>query len=115
MKDTITANETKVKEYLTEWAEWMKADNTKLGYPSKSLMLSSGGASTSFEDMCEVLDNTISKAIDAILEGVTISQRLAVHHYHLGAVWRSSRSNIIDDYADALMAIEFGLRRRGLM
>lgn len=115
MRDVITANETKVKEYLTEWAEWMKADNTKLGYPSKSLMLSSGGASTSFEDMCEVLDNTISKAIDAILEGVTISQRLAVHHYHLGAVWRSSRSNIIDDYADALMAIEFGLRRRGLM
>ena len=115
MRDTITANETKVKEYLTEWAEWMKADNTKLGYPSKSLMLSSGGASTSFDDMCEVLDNTISKAIDAILEGVTISQRLAVHHYHLGAVWRSSRSNIIDDYADALMAIEFGLRRRGLM
>lgn len=115
MKDTITANEIKVKEYLNGWAEWMRSDNTKLGYPSKALMLSSGGASTSFEDMCEVLDSTISKAIDAILEGVTISQRLAVHHYHLGAVWRSSRSHMLDNYADALMAIEFGLRRRGLI
>lgn len=111
----ISDNQFKVKEALTAWAEWQRSDNLRLGYPSKSLMLSSGGGSSTFEDMIDTLDNSIAQAVEAILEGLSISQRMAVHHYHLNAVYRSNRSNIEDDYSTALMVIEFQLRRRGLL
>jgi len=105
----------KVKDALSVWADWMRDDNTKLGFPSQSIGISSGGSVSSWEDLELSLDIGIARAVDAILEGVSNSQRLAVHHFHLAAVWRSNRTNIEDDYANALMVIEFGLRRRGLI
>ena len=43
---------------LEDWARWMKSDSHKLGYPSKSIGMSSGGESTSevFEEMCSSQD-----------------------------------------------------------
>jgi hypothetical protein len=111
--DAIVDNSRKVKEALDVWAEWMQRNTEKLGYPSKSILCSNG--STTFEDMIDVLEDSISEAIDAILDGCTISQRLAVHHFHLAAVWHSNRTTIEDDYADALIKIEIGLRKRGLI
>ncbi len=32
---------------LEDWSRWMKTDSHKLGYPSKTSYLSSGGESTS--------------------------------------------------------------------
>ena len=36
-------------QILDDWALYMKSDNHKLGYPSKSLGMSSGGESTEDE------------------------------------------------------------------
>ncbi len=46
----------RLKQILDDWARWMHAPSTKLGYPSKSLGMISGGESTSdaFEDMVSV-------------------------------------------------------------
>lgn len=45
-------------ELLDLWALWMQAPSTKLGYPSKSLGMVSGGESTvdSFTEMVEAQD-----------------------------------------------------------
>jgi len=43
----------RLKQILDDWALWMHAPSTKLGYPSKSLGMISGGESTSdaFEEI----------------------------------------------------------------
>ena len=45
-------------QILDDWALYMKSDNHKLGYPSKSLGMSSGGESTEdeFESMLSAMD-----------------------------------------------------------
>jgi hypothetical protein len=106
----------RVKEALEIWAEDMKHGGVKLGFPSRSIGFSSGGSwGHGYDDLEETVDRNTAKAVEAILEGLTISQRLAVHHYHLAAVWTSRRTRLEDDYADAIMAVEIGLRKRGLL
>jgi hypothetical protein len=107
----------KVKDALEVWAEWMQQDDTKLGYPSKSaVILSGGGAWGSFgEDLEAELDNTMANAVDAIVEGLPLNQKHAVFHFHIAAVFTPRRSVIEHDYEDALMSLEVGLRKRGLV
>jgi hypothetical protein len=107
----------RVKEALDIWAEWMQQDDTKLGYPSKSaVILSGGGAWGSFgDDLEDEVDGTMARAVDAILEGMPLSQKNAVFHFHIAAVFTPRRTLIEDDYADALVSVEVGLRKRGLV
>jgi hypothetical protein len=113
----IDATAQRVKEALDIWAEWMQQDDTKLGYPSKSaVILSGGGAWGSFGDDLEAeVDSTMARAVDAIMEGMPLSQRNAVFHFHIAAVFTPRRTLIEDDYADALVSVEVGLRKRGLV
>ena len=54
--------------------------------------------------------------VQAIYDGLPSLQQLAIDHFHLHAVWRSTRPGALDDaYGNALMAVEIGLRRRGLI
>lgn len=115
----ISDIERKVKDALDVWAEWMEVDEekNKLGYPSHSLvMLSGGGTWGSFvEDQEEEQENQLARAVYAIYVELPHPQQLAIDHFHLAAVWRSNRTNIEEDYADALMAIQCGLRKRGML
>ena len=113
----ITDNERKVKEALEIWAEWMSHDDEKLGYPSHSLVVLSGGGAWGnyIEDQKVEFDQKTAEAVDALYDSLTTSQRIAIDHFHIAAVWTSNRTNIADDYAHALMRIEIGLRDRGLI
>jgi len=66
---------------LEDWARWMKSDNHKLGYPSKSIGMSSGGESTSevFEEMCSAQDMSNVRTIDAIIHSLDSSQQQAIY------------------------------------
>lgn len=110
-------NQDLVKNALACWTEWMQRDNSKLGYPSKSMCMESGGGAWGnfADDELETIENNLARAVDAIVDGLSNSQRLAVHYYHLGAVWRSNRTNILNDYEQALRLIEMGLRKRGML
>jgi hypothetical protein len=72
---------------LEDWARWMKSDNHKLGYPSKSIGMSSGGESTSevFEEMCSAQDMSNVRTIDAIIHSLDSSQQQAIYAKYLGA------------------------------
>jgi hypothetical protein len=72
---------------LEDWALWMKSDNHKLGYPSKSIGMSSGGESTSevFEDMCSAQDMSNIRTIDAIIHSLPKEQQNAIYAKYLGA------------------------------
>ena len=70
---------------MQDWALWMKSDNHKLGYPSKSIGMSSGGESTSevFEEMCSAQDMSNIRTIDAIIHSLPREQQDAIYARYL--------------------------------
>ena len=72
---------------LEDWALWMKSDNHRLGYPSKSIGISSGGESTSeaFEEMCSAQDMSNIRTIHAIVHSLEQGQQEAIYAKYLGA------------------------------
>ena len=66
---------------MQDWSLWMKSDNHKLGYPSKSIGMSSGGESTSevFEEMCSAQDMANIRTIDAIIHSLPKEQQDAIY------------------------------------
>ena len=72
---------------LEDWALFMKTDNHKLGYPSKSIGLSSGGESTSesFAEMCSAQDMSNIRTIDANIHSLPKEQQDAIYAKYLDA------------------------------
>jgi len=69
---------------LEDWKLWMKSDNHRLGYPSQSLGMSSGGESSdAFDDMVTLADNKNVMTMNAIINSLPIEQREAVYHVWL--------------------------------
>lgn len=71
--------------HLGNWADYMKQPSSKLGYPSKSLCMSSGGASgeDEFDILCNEADVNVAKTMDGIIDSITLPQRVAVNHVWL--------------------------------
>lgn len=63
----------------------MKSSSHKLGYPSKSLGMSSGGESTSdeFEHMVSAMDKSNVRTISAIIDSLEHGQREALYAKYL--------------------------------
>ena len=72
---------------LEDWALFMKQDNHRLGYPSKSIGMSSGGESTSesFAEMCSAQDMSNLRTIDAIIHSLDKPQQDAIYAKYLDA------------------------------
>jgi hypothetical protein len=104
----------RVKAALDCWAEWMERDNTRLGY-GRTQVFSSGGSVSSWEDFERKVETNLAINVNAILEDLPLNQQHAVFHFHVAAVFTPKRTNIEDDYADAIEKITIGLNRRGLL
>lgn len=116
----MVKDEARVRYYLQLWQEWQLNDSTeigRLGYPSKCLMLVSNGAA-SFEDMADSAESRAAQIVDTIIEDMEARFRLAIHHFHLAAVWGTKRANgkaeMMNAYGEALIQLETGLNRKGL-
>jgi len=70
---------------LDEWARWMKRDDHGLGYPKRSLGMSSGGASGSFDEMYESSELDKIKTIDSVISSLDNQQRDAIYARYLGS------------------------------
>ena len=66
-------------DYMDMWAKSMRHDDHGLGYPKKSIMLSSGGGGyTTLDDMIEQADSEVIKTIDAAISSLDQEERNAV-------------------------------------
>lgn len=70
---------------LDEWARWMKKDDHGLGYPKRSLGISTGGASSSFEEMYENGELDRIKTVDSVIHSLDNQQRDAIYARYLGS------------------------------
>jgi hypothetical protein len=97
----------RLQSILSDWALYMKSDNHKLGYPSKSLGLSSGGESTSdeFENMLSAMDLSNVRIIDAIIHDLIPQQQDAIYARYLGAKKKSLYEWHLNHAMDNLLTI----------
>ena len=84
----------RLQDLLKAWARSLKHNgNSKLGFPSRSLGMSTGGNSTSFDEMYESMQNDHIKTIQAIIDSLPERQQNAVYHKYTG-----SRAEVLQDY-----------------
>lgn len=103
MKDDIQALKRSVDALVAlmeDWARWNRGYTLKLGYPSHSAGMGSGGTQT-FESMCDACDNRSMEAVDAVVQDdLSHIERAAIlRRYGVAAVFRFPREN----YEEVLM------------
>jgi hypothetical protein len=70
-------------ELLDKWKLYMRSDNHKLGYPNKSIGMSSGGASGSFDDMYDEVEDDNIRTVDAVIHSLPKEQQDAIYARYL--------------------------------
>jgi hypothetical protein len=84
----------RLQDLLKEWARSLKHEgNSKLGFPSRSLGMSTGGNSTSFDEMYDSMQSDHIRTIQAIIDSLPERQQNAVYHKYTG-----SKSEVLQDY-----------------
>lgn len=108
----------RLHECLEIWRDSYKHQNIEkefqLGYPSQSLVLCSGGASSvdTFDNMCDELDAKTAIAMDAMIDSLKFPHRDAIRHQWLGEAKKWPTHEM--DYADALDVLMRLAEKRGL-
>jgi hypothetical protein len=97
--------------HLANWAMWMGQTGLKLRYPSRAACIGKSG-SNDFDAMVANADTRCAMAVDAIIDDLPTTERLAVYHIHLAAVWRLRFLDAC--YARAKVHITNGLTMRGI-
>ena len=100
--------------HLGNWSEWMHIDSHKLGYPSKSACMLSGGASgeDEFEIMCETADIQCAMSLDSLMHSLSQPQTVAINH-----AWLNNRHHYPThelDYVEAVERLMYLANKRGL-
>lgn len=72
-------------ELLDDWSKWMQYDDHGLGYPKRSIGLSSGGSSNSdtFDHMVEDLDNSRIRTLNALIHSLDTQEQNALYARYL--------------------------------
>lgn len=84
----------RLQDLLKEWARSLKHEgSSKLGFPSRSLGMSTGGNSTSFDEMYDLMQNDHIRTIQAIIDSLPERQQNAVYHKYTG-----SKAEVLQDY-----------------
>jgi hypothetical protein len=73
---------------LTNWSRWMHRDSAVDGFPQRSAVLTTGGASKGWDDFAEEIDGWVAQTVDTCINDLPADQRAAVHHCYLRAVFR---------------------------
>ena len=89
--------------HLENWRDWMRNDNNKLGYPSKSASFVGGGGSgdNQFEIMCESADNNCANKINALIDSLSKPKTTAIYH-----IWLKTKHHYPTQELDYEEAIE---------
>jgi len=75
----------RLQDILEDWAKWMRKDDTKTGYPYKSVGLASGGESShgAFDDMLKDMDLDLVHKVNAMINSLDIQEQNAIYARYL--------------------------------
>lgn len=103
-----------VERHLANWSSWMRTGGGVRGYAHQTPGILTGNLN-SWEDLCETCDKAAARATDASIEDLPNLERVAIHHYHLAAVWRFNRETVEIVYDRAVDALSYTLSAKGLV
>ena len=106
-------DEGKVIFYLELWSDWMKADNPKLGYKTKSSGFMSGSIH-SFEDLEDEVDNSSARLVDKCIDDLSPIEKTAIYVRWLNEVSLVNPIMIDVHYGVALSKLAKKLQDKGL-
>ena len=106
-------DEGKVIFYLELWADWMQADNPKLGYKTKSSGFMSGSIH-SFEDLEDEVDNKSAQIVDKCIDDLSPIERTAINVRWLNERTLINPIMIDTHYGVALSKLSTKLQEKGL-
>lgn len=103
-----------VDRHLENWAGWIRAYRVARGYSKRASVLSNGGVSQGFDDLCLEVDQMAAAIADAVIDELPIHHRVAISLIYVSDHPRLSRSVETDLLAGVS---EFWRRalRRGLV
>ena len=106
----------RLETYLWNWSRWMKSGQLEAWYPGQSTGMTGGGASESFDSMCDREESKISRVVDTVIQDLPPVQSCALHHKYLNAVYRfRSEADLSHALALAKDAVRAGLKARHIL
>jgi len=101
-------------DILEDWKKYMHQPQNKLGYPSKSSCIITGGSSANdaFEIMLEESDLSNVLAMDSIIDSLPQKQEAAINSRYLGSVKSKDYEYQLNLALDNLLTIA---SRRGIV
>ena len=106
-------NEGKVSYYLEIWSEWMRGNNSGLGFKSKSPGFITGGIS-SVEDWEEEGDAKSAQIVDSCIDDLNAIERTSINVRWLGEKTLVNPIMIDVHYGVAVSKLAKKLQEKGL-
>jgi len=113
----VLARAQKVVDMLTEWADWQRGYRMRIGWPESSAGFQAGGGLVTRDTSDEQADmaqlrrcDIIDKCIDDLPDP---TQRAAIHHRYLHAVYRMRDYD--GELAAAHAALDVAFRKKGIL
>lgn len=105
----------RMQTLLADYALWLADYSPKLGFGRPSVVCS-GAGSSSFEDLCEAVDEAQMRALDASIDDLSPAKRFAIHRrYGICAVGRFPRDNAEQLLVEAHVELIASLLRKGFV
>jgi hypothetical protein len=106
----------RVDWHLWNWARWMRSGQEVQGHARESQGLSSGGTSKGFDEMVETEDRRCAKAVNAILDNLPPTDRIAIYIEQrvMKPVFTFTRKTYQRALSDGKAALGRELNRRGI-
>ena len=109
-----------VEHHLVLWSRWHRLSRyaafRRLWYPGKASGGMGNSGSTTFEDMCDGVDDQTARVMNTLIDDLPLTQRCAIHYIYLEAraVFRFPHSSLEVEYANALVSLRTGMERKGI-
>lgn len=109
-----------IEHHLLLWSRWHRLSRyqalRRLWYPGKASGGMGNSGSTTFDDMCDGLDNDHARIMNTLIDDLPTTQRCAIHYMFLEAraVFRFPRSDLPEEYAKAIASLRTGMERKGI-
>lgn len=105
----------RLQHFLDEWAYWMTKGGGVRGYGGHTPGFVNSRTSSSFEDLCEDMDSSINRTMDAVIRGLPQHEQHAIWmHCGVMNVWRYARLDAAKVLDDARRHIAEGLAKKGV-
>lgn len=106
-------DEGRVLWYLEMWRDYMKSDNHRLGYKTKSSGFMTGSIH-SFEDLEDEVDSSSAKIVDKCIDDLNAIEKTSVYVRWMGEVTLVNPIMIDTHYGVALSKLAKKLQEKGL-